>query len=338
VSKSSSYDCKVSLSIDSKQYDRLLKREPRSGGEKIDTFALDRRMIDLPLWKSPDDERIIFQKGSKVFYRLNPKGTHVRVITPKDNSSIRKVLMRVVREFTINHLHRSGNLLIHGAAIARGNKGVIIAGPKQSGKTTLLLHVLRQKGINFTANDRVIVNFDNGKTVLRGLPTIVKLRQKTLEMFSGLERHLLAKKYDYRLTLKEIKSGVFKSMQPDSHGDFSISPVQLCQLLGVGQLSKANLRVVVFPHITGVRGKIRLEELPAELAAKRLKGSLFRAGSRRLTSSAFTLRKGNTNQDKNAVKELCLRLTSYVRCVDCYLGLDAYDRAAGSKFIEQLIK
>jgi hypothetical protein len=183
-----------------------------------------------------------------------------------------------------------------------------------------------------------MVDFDNGKTVLRGLPTIVKLRQRTLEMFSGLECRLLAKKYDYRFTLKEIKSGLLRSMQPDSNGNFSISPIQLCQLLGVRQIGEANLDVVVFPHITGVRGKIRLEELPAELAAKRLKESLFRTGSRRLTSSAFTLGKKNTNRDKNNVKELCLRLASYVRCVDCYLGLDAYDTAAGSKFIEQLLK
>lgn len=337
--KSPSYDCKVQLTIDGKQYNQLLRREPKSARKRIDTFALDSRMIDLPFWKSSNDERIIFDEGSKVFYRLNPEGTHVRIITPVENIFTRKVLMRVVREFVMNHSHITGDLVIHGAAFSYGNKGVIIAGPKHSGKTSLLIHALRQKGIRFAANDRVIVSFDTGMPVMRGLPTIVKLRQKTLEMFPGLKQYLLSKKYDYHLTLEETKSGLSIPAQPDRHGDLSMSPIQLCQSLRARQVAKANVHAVVFPRHTSVRGKIRLKELPAELAAKRLMDSLFRAGSKRLVSSAFTLGKDNIKPNKKILKKLCLHLGSQVRCLDCYLGLDAYnDESTASKFTERLLK
>ena len=196
--------------------------------------------------------------------------------------------MRVVREFSMNHIHRQESLIVHGSAFSLKNKGIVIAGPKRAGKSTLLMSMLTNKFTNFLANDRVAVSPDKCKPTIQGIPTIINIGDKTLDAFSEFKENLISRNFVYHLTTNETKFAKLKSIRPDRLGNFSISPGQLCHLLQVNHAAEANFSALLFPQITNKsRGKIDLKEVSPEKAAEKLLRNLFRSGSRKLASSAF---------------------------------------------------
>jgi len=140
------YDCKVALTADSIRYENVLRKGAKPDGLQIGCFALDSNVVRLPLWVSSSDEQIIFDEKCGVFYVISGNRPDFSILTYNDNKRARTPLMRVVREFAMNHSHRTGCLVIHGSAFVVGGRGVVIAGPKRAGRTTLLIPVLRQAG------------------------------------------------------------------------------------------------------------------------------------------------------------------------------------------------
>ena len=67
----------------------------------------------------------------------------------------RVALMRVVREYAMLYATQAGWLILHAAAVCVGGDAFVIAGPKRAGKTTLLLHALRNEQGAYVSNDRV---------------------------------------------------------------------------------------------------------------------------------------------------------------------------------------
>jgi len=333
------YDCKVALTADSHRYKDVLGKGPQPDGAQIDCFALDSSVVRLPLWMSSSDEQIIFDEKCGVFYVISGNRPDFSILTHDNNMRARTPLMRVVREFAMNHSHRSGCLVIHGSAFVVGGRGVVIAGPKRAGKTTLLIHVLRQAGAQYLSNDRVVVSFEETGPTMRGMPTIVTVRQRTLEMFPPLYRRLLVSSYHSRLTLSETTQRPLQSARPGEDGRFNLSPVQFCQLLQASPIAQGRVQALVFPRVTGGSGAIELEQLSAEAAAARLAESLFGGPSGRITSDVFTLSGSGSCPDQATLESLCRRVTSRVRCFECRLGEEAYqNEASATTFLRQVLE
>ena len=66
-------------------------------------------------------------------------------------------LMRVLREYAMNHYMQQGGVYFHASAVVFGDKGLLIVGTKNAGKTSLMTHFLRHAGAAYVANDRVLV-------------------------------------------------------------------------------------------------------------------------------------------------------------------------------------
>ncbi len=338
VGEGASYDCKLTLIADTQRYEEILDMGARPEGGLVDCFALDSSLVQLPLWSSTSDDQIIYDEKFSVFYIVSQNTAEVGLLMRANNMAARTPLMRVVREFAMNHAHRTGHLVIHGSAFVIGGRGAIIAGPKEAGKTTLLIHVLRQGAVEYLSNDRVIVTFDEVGPTLRGMPTIVTVRQQTLEMFPPLRHRLLTSSYHSRLTLSEATQRPHRPVRPGKNGQFSLSPAQFCELLQVKATAQGHARGLVFPRVTGRSGMIDLEQLSAEAAAVRLIESLFRARSSQKVTEVFTLSGHGSRSDKATLERLCLRLTSQVRCFECRMGEEAYqDETSAAMFIRRVV-
>lgn len=80
---------------------------------------------------------------------------------------------RTVRHALYTHLVRGGDVWCHGAAVDTGSGALLIVGASRAGKTSTLVHLLRQGGYAFMSNGRSFV----GRDGVSAYPEIVQLRQ-----------------------------------------------------------------------------------------------------------------------------------------------------------------
>jgi len=327
-------NCHVAVVMDTGQYIDAFRRGPRPDGRHIDCFALDNGLVRLPAWESLDDTQVVFDPDFKLFYLVDPDRSRVRILAPSGSLSVRTALMRVVREFAMTSSVGAGALIIHGAAFGVGDRGVVIAGPKKAGKTTLLMHVLQNVPARFVSNDRVVATWEDGDLTLHGMPTIVTVRQQGARRLRFLHERLLASSYDERYGLAEMGQRIGPMRRPDRYGRWSMSPAQFCELLRVRPIAQVPACALVFPRVTGQPGTIELNELSPDEAAVQLAGALFRAHSSLKTAEMLASANG-TPRDRAAFDTLCRRLASGVRSFTCTLGREAYQSGDS---VEALVK
>jgi hypothetical protein len=331
-------NCHVAVVMDTRQYIDTFRRGPRPDGRQINSFALDTGLIRLPMWQALDDAQAIFDPDFKLFYMVNPDRSQVRILAPNGSRSVRTALMRVVREFAMTSSVRAGALIIHGAAFAVGDRGVMIAGPKKAGKTTLLMHVLQHVGAHFVSNDRVVAAWEDGHPTLYGMPTIVTVRQQGAWRLRFLHERLLASSYHERYSLAETGQRIGRVGRPDRHGRWSMSPAQFCDLLQVRPIAQVPAYALVFPRVTGRPGTIELTQLSADEAAVQLAGTLFRAHAPLKTAEMLTSA-DDTPRGRASFDDVCRQLVSGVRSFTCALGREAYQsRDSAEALVEQMIR
>jgi hypothetical protein len=270
--------------------------------------------------------RGIFDARLGAFYVISSLGAAVEIVTNGLRPASRVALMRVVREVTLSRLRAQEGLLLHGAALACPGGGVIVAGPKASGKTTLVLHALRAPGARFVANDRVWLDLAEPMRV-RGVPTIVAIRPATLDYFPAIREDLRPVGDRHALTIREARLAARRpAAKPPS-----ITGAQLCDALGVPAEAEARLSSVVFPRVTGEAGAIEIERLPTSLAAQRLAGGLFHAAAPALVSEAFPPPAGARLPDAATLYQRCAAVAARVGCFEARLGRDAYQEPASAE-------
>jgi hypothetical protein len=280
-------------------------------------------MVRLPLWRSTPEERVVLDRLDRVFYRVRVDGTAATVLTAAPNLAARFAVMRSVREMAMTSARARGALVLHAAAMTTPAGAVAIAGPKLAGKTTLLLHALRACRGCFVANDRVVVDLADDEPRLRGMPTIVTLREPTLAGVPELRASVLGSGYDHRLALGEPAPRGARTAAPRPGGPVDLSPAQFCSLLGIRACGRARLRALLFPVFSAAESGVRERALSPAAAAQRLQAACFGAGSRRTSAELFAgaspLRDAQID-----TSPLCLALSESVPAFEWQLGPDAY--------------
>ena len=326
-------DYAVRLVRDSERY-----REARKAGQadgEIDVFIQDTSIVRLPAWRDRG-QWLVFDKSYGAIYRVSDLVSPIEILHRGTGTAVRGGLMRVVRELAMNHAWQEGNYILHAACVNLDHRGVIIAGPKGAGKTTLLVHLLGADNAQYVTNDRLLVRTQDGSAEVRGVPTIVCLREELFRFFPGLRERLMDGWYRWLLTLKECSAKPHPPPRPWPDGRIGISPAQFCALLSRPAVESANPRTVVFPEITRRAGSVNLTPLSAEETASRLFASLFAAGHGTIRSSLF----GNQTrqpQDRRDLREACADLARSLQGYRCELGLDVtYDRSDARLLGERL--
>jgi len=74
---------------------------------------------------------------------------------------------------------RAGDLLLHAAGVAEGERGLAIAGFSGAGKSTLALQIMRH-GTDFVSNDRIMVSRTASGLTMRGLAKLPRVNPGTV--------------------------------------------------------------------------------------------------------------------------------------------------------------
>jgi hypothetical protein len=313
-------DVNVSLQVDRAEHEALYQGGPALCGTRVACFTMDGQIRLHPLWLGRGAENVIFDDEFQVFYCFSAGQAAVRILAADRSARCRVPLMRVVRELATNDSLRKGHLHVHGSAFAVAGKCVVISGPKGAGKTTLLLSALHGGADAFLTNDRLFVSFGGHRPYARGMPTIVKVWEKSIQMFPGLAKRIEASMYPDHLAMDG--SDRWRSSSPDASGRLRYvwTPAQLCDLLRVRPVTQAQLSSIVFPTIVPERDPtLRLEPLRPEVAALKLFDGLLR-GRGEPAMGRFATGTDSTTPLDDHLATMCRTLVSQVKCFDCQMG------------------
>jgi hypothetical protein len=317
-------DCEVRLRVDDGAYLETLHRGPHASRDSLNCFALDNGMTRLPLWATPHAERLLFDESSRVFYAQHD-GAPFQVLVCAGNRAARMALLRVVRELAMTAVRARHRLVLHGAAVLRRHRGLIIAGPKRAGKTSLLIHLLQQSGTHYVSNDRVVVDLHAPTPTLRGMPTLVTVRPSTLDLFPPLAGHLLERPYDHRYCLREAPPpGTQASAVRSDEQPLNLTPAQFCALMANAPRNGGPLKALLFPHVSDACTGFEIRALSPATAAERLDGARFGMGSGYATSEVFALNTHRAHIDAADDTTACAALAARIPSFDCTIGRDAY--------------
>ncbi|UCC82207.1 MAG: hypothetical protein JSW46_14620 [Gemmatimonadota bacterium] len=318
----------VHVTADTEEWKRLRRLGPDPTSRRRECVFLDTKIVRLPVWNVNRPGTALFDEEFNAFCLVDADRRAVNLVKTRQDRLARLALMRVVREFAINHLLHSSDIVVHGAAFVAGKRGVLVAGKKRSGKTSLLLHALHDRRLTYLSNDRVRLSLANDAPQIRGIPTIVNLRVSTLKQFPRLHDRLLSSAYSPVLSLRESETAPLGPARPWRKDQYSLSPIQLCRLLGVQARAEAPLDAILFPRVTGAECTIRLERMTASEAIRRLRESLFRSPYRRLSGSLFSIVGKGYVRSPDAFSQVLSTVASRIPCYVCHMGRTAFADAS----------
>jgi hypothetical protein len=302
-----------------------LRRRSRSASLRgVEGFTFDGSFSRHRGWQDASGATWVHDESSDAFYGVGPGAREVDVVARRAGRATRLAAMRVVRELATSALLRAGRLPIHGAAFVVRGTAVVIGGRKRAGKTSLLVHALRC-GAGFLGNDRVFA--DSGRRPrAAGMPTIVMLRDGTLERFPDLRAGFEAARYDRSRTIAECAPGVRRPVPRAGRGFDrpGISGAQLCRLLGARMHGAAPLGAILFPRVDRRARGIVLRRLSPVGAARALAGSLLKPSEPVRASALFTGAGRRPVLSAEAERRLRRRLAARVPAWTCRLGPNAY--------------
>jgi hypothetical protein len=298
-------DCWVELVIDRTAYRRLARLGRPGHGPLVEGFANDAKPVWLEHWARAASATIFHHQRHGLFYVVADDAAHVMIFAAERTPRCRITMMRVVRELAMNRVVATGGLLLHGSAIAASGGVVVVCGPKASGKTTLLMSLLRTGGGDYVANDRCVLRRDGTGLSVRGLPTLVSIRRDTLEWFPGA-----------RATLERLRPDLFDGGQAQ-RPRFGVSPPEFWHLFGCRRVTGGPLRALLFPRITDDPRPLSVGRLEPPDATERVRAGLFRAGQASPLGQAFV---GATHAPPVSTPIAPEWLAEYVPNFDCQLG------------------
>jgi hypothetical protein len=320
-------DVEVLVSRDPARYKHLLACDP--AGARVKAFMMDNRAVEFPVWNVPGEQLALHDEKHRMFFLIT--GKMIQLVCGDREGALRLNLMRVLRELAMGVAQLRSGRFLHASAIAVEGRALVITGPRQAGKTSLLTYLLANSPAQFLCNDRLLVKWYDGSIRLHGMPTIVSLRDGTLDLFPGMRQSIENQRFTTRATLAEACASRALPQLPPKEGRHSLSPHQYCSLLDCAPVQAATGAALLFPRQTGQAGGLELVPLHANEARIRLGECLFgHIGPDRL-SEAFTLLPGAlariTAPDDAA---LCAGLASDLPAYDCLLGNDTYDNDRGA--------
>ena len=184
-----------------------------------------------------------------------PEKRQVLIVTQFGNVRAPNAFMRAFRELASMEYQRQGAIILHTAALSRAGQAMLAMAPKHGGKTTFLIRELLN-GAEFITNDRVtLVRRPDGLWAV-GMPTIVSLRQGTLDLFPAVQSELDRRRVHF---WRRPHRGPFVDQR-------SIAPTQLCSLTGALPIQEARIsRILCLIEGTGQPRKLDESEAMALL-------------------------------------------------------------------------
>ena len=333
----SAADFHVTIHADPSAYARIAAKRPKGSLPPKGCFALDQEVVAHPHWTAAgrvvlDDARL------GAFYAL--EGRRADVFLAPDSPRARSAAMRVVRESaSVRVLGDPDVLLLHAAALEHRRRVIVIAGPKGSGKTTSLLYLAAASGARILANDRALLDLGKVEIEVRGMPTVVSIRDGTLELLRLPRLHALRRTPSpSRHTLAEIEA-IGADAREAAAEPFRLSPAQLAYVAGVSLSAWGRLSAILFPDARPGEDSVRLDRLSASEAAQHLQSARFGIASAKAALTVFEELLGRKGRVEDREQHWLAELGRRVPCFSITIGPRAYQKsAAGIDVVERLTR
>ena len=329
-------DWTLETRVDPRAYNHL--RESLTLGAKgrhIDCFSLDGE-YETGVLLQEDPHRLIFSERRKAFLRMDLLNHNIEILTERIGKASRMAMMRVLRELAIAHGVRAGAISLHASAFEVDGKAFVVAGPRRSGKTSALLHGLRDLGARLITNDRSMLLGAESWTV-RGLPTILKIRSTSRSQFPELFERYETLPYHFSESIAEFQNSGMKPQRAqealNGHA-LSLSQAQLCELVGCEQLEQAEVRAILFPRVD-LDGPGECELLTPKTALQKLTENIFKSGESLQIAEAFRLEDDRSLQPSEP-EQWSHSLAASIPCYRCTLGTNMSDIAKALNSVQLL--
>ena len=207
-------------------------------------FALDTSVLSLPVARG-DGRLHVADVERSCLVNLAPHT--VDVIGDPETRRWRFTALMVLLEIAATRMRRS-SLDLHAAGVAMGGRALAILGPKEAGKTTLAIYLLRAAAAAVLANDRVFAGVVDGAIVVHGVPTAVKIRRSTVELFPALVDRLPDVERPYLYALDELPRTAAAAAAAGAD-DVALSPPQLRRQLEAAPCARAPLAAILVPRV-----------------------------------------------------------------------------------------
>lgn len=307
-------------------------------GAMADVFVLDSRVVRLPEWRSADGAVAYYDRPYDIFYVVHKPGARYTLIAHESSLTFaRTPLMRTVRELITSHMRRDGHLFLHSACAVFGGDGVVIAGTKKAGKTTLLMYLLTRGGGALLSNDRLLIKATGDGLAVHAMPTITSVRAGSFELLEDLRGRAYETAFHFRRTLRENEASPCENYRDIVGDHYTYSPAQFARVLQADVVTRATPRAIVFPEITGQPGTMSLEPIPERELRDVLLDVRFGRRDWHGFSEVFVDGAVPPAPDDEQADALCNRLAAEVPAYRCRVGLDIYRTDAGAKALKGLI-
>ena len=268
----------VHLVIDSQRYAIESARYADQPSAGCSLFTLDGSTHDQE--RIVNDTRfVVYDRHYDAILTVSRDDSTIDLLVAKDGTSARQLAMRCVREVMTSAALSRGWIPFHGAAVSVDQRTILVTGRKMAGKTSLLLYLLSQLRANYLTNDRAFGNVgEEGQCSLCGMPTLVSIRESSLDLFHSLRSTFESSRYSRELTIDE-------AVQRERSGEppFSfplLTPLQMAHLLDRPLEESSPLTTIAVPRVEAQCphfdvSPIDTEEAVAELIENGLLVSAF---------------------------------------------------------------
>jgi hypothetical protein len=300
----------------------LLQNTPAES--RVDCFTLDGHFESFRQVTAAQGQRLLQHPDHHTLLEVDTARSVARLRATDSDENLRLTTMRVIRELgTIEALNQAC-LPVHGGAIAVNGQGIMFTGPRRAGKTTTLLRSLVQHQADFIANDRLFLDLRSVAAVVRGMPTILKIRASTLFLLPRLHDSYRQTPWFRSETLAEARQRFLDPDHPRNNLlslSASLNTAQLLAITGTRAVQDSALSAIVFPAVAEPGQAARLKMIGAAAAAERLMSScLLRPSVPLQTAPAFRRASDVAVVPDEQLRELCMQVTARVPCFDYRLG------------------
>ena len=298
----------------------IIRSSPGTGrsmptDELLPCFALDHQLVFLP-GRRTDSSLVLNDSAVGVRYDVHRDRVEVRPLGLAPD--LRIGTFRVVRELAMVQALGADRLQLHAAGIAYGPGVVLLAGPRNAGKTTTLAHLAVTTGADIVANDRVLVERLDGSWQATGVPTIVSIRPDTMVRLPHAFAGQAAASRTVHLTLDEARAAPeSRRLSPSGRGAMSLA--QLAAAVGVPLRRGGRLSCVAILRVDETVGTFVQRPLGADEAMARLETARFGALTEPRPRTVFERWLG-CDHDPSREQDLMHTLARTMSCVEVRVG------------------
>lgn len=310
-------DLLVEVRHDPKRWGDVAASRPAGELSTVPCFARDEKVTRRPAWEW-QGRTVIDEHRLGALYVSTDAG--VEVLPAPAAPRPRTAAMRVVRELAVAPaLVDRHRVLLHASAVVRDGRGLLFAGPRTCGKSTMLAFAARAGGAAILANDRVMLTAEGDEWDARGVPTIVSLRRGTLDLLPDLGRRIPAVAAPVELTLAEAQAVPLASMTALAADlRVKVSPAQLAAALETTLAACAPLAAMAFPDQRGDVDAVTVERLTPPAALERLRGARF--GVHAPIDEPIIFARASGTRPAGATDDALARLAASIPCFVVHVG------------------